>query len=70
MWAGKSTWRTIRRADLLGTVAAAFFIGDRTRLFVDVGDAQPLIVESLARCTLEVGQSVRLQVDPRGLLAL
>jgi putative spermidine/putrescine transport system ATP-binding protein len=57
-------------ADLLGTVAAAFFIGDRTRLFVDVGDAQPLIVESLARCTLEVGQSVRLQVDPRGLLAL
>ena len=56
--------------DLAGTVAAAFFLGDRTRLFVDVGDAQPLVVESLARCTLEVGQPVRLQVDPRGLLAL
>ena len=57
-------------ADLAGTVAAAFFIGDRTRLFVDVGDLQPLVVESLARCTLQVGQPVRLQVDPRGLLAL
>ena len=56
--------------DLAGTVAAAFFLGDRTRLFVDVGDAQPLVVESLARCTLEVGQPVRLQVDPRGLLDL
>jgi putative spermidine/putrescine transport system ATP-binding protein len=57
-------------SDLAGTVAATFFLGDRTRLFVDVGDAQPLVVESLARCTLEVGQPVRLQVDPRGLLAL
>ena len=57
-------------ADLVGTVAAAFFIGDRTRLFVDVGDKQPLVVESMARCTLQPGQQVRLQVDPRGLLAL
>jgi len=57
-------------SDLSGTVAAAFFLGDRTRLFVEVGDAQPLVVESLARCTLEAGQPVRLQVDPRGLLAL
>lgn len=57
-------------ADLVGTVAAAFFIGDRTRLFVDVGDRQPLVVESMARCTLQPGQPVRLQVDPRGLLAL
>jgi putative spermidine/putrescine transport system ATP-binding protein len=57
-------------SDLGGTVAAAFFLGDRTRLLVDVGQAQPLVIESLARCTLEVGQPVRLQVDPRGLLAL
>ena len=56
-------------SDLVGTVAAAFFLGDRTRLLVEVGDAQPLVVESLARCTLEVGQPIRLQVDPRGLLA-
>jgi len=57
-------------ADLSGTIAAAFFLGDRTRLFVDVGESQPLVVESQARCVLQVGQPVRLQVDPRGLLAL
>ncbi|MDY7579395.1 ABC transporter ATP-binding protein [Herbaspirillum sp. RTI4] len=57
-------------ADLDGSVAAAFFLGDRTRLFIDVGEAQPLVVESLARCTLQVGQPVRLQVDAQGLLAL
>jgi putative spermidine/putrescine transport system ATP-binding protein len=57
-------------AHLAGTVEAAFFLGDRTRLFVAVGDAQPLVVDSLARCTLEPGQPVRLQVDPRGLLVL
>lgn len=56
-------------SDLVGTVAAAFFLGDRTRLLVEVGDALPLVVESLARSTLEVGQPIRLQVDPRGLLA-
>lgn len=55
--------------DLTGNVTAAFFLGDRTRLLVDVGDAQPLIVESLARCTLGAGQPVRLLVNPQGLLA-
>jgi putative spermidine/putrescine transport system ATP-binding protein len=57
-------------ADLSGTVTAAFFVGDRTRLFVDVSGAQPLVVESTARCALQVGQPVRLQVDAKGLLAL
>ena len=56
--------------DLEGTVAAAFFLGDRTRVLVDVGGEAPLIVESLARCTLQVGQAVKLQVDPAGILAL
>ena len=56
--------------DLTGTVAAAFFLGDRTRLFVDVGEAQPLVVDSLARSTAQVGQTVGLLVEPQGLLAL
>jgi putative spermidine/putrescine transport system ATP-binding protein len=34
---------------LNGTVAAAFFLGDRTRLFVHVGEAKPLVVETSAR---------------------
>jgi putative spermidine/putrescine transport system ATP-binding protein len=57
-------------ADLDGTVAAAFFLGDRTRLFVAVGGAHPIVVDSVARCELEVGQPIRLQVDTRGLLVL
>ncbi|MBV8656843.1 MAG: ABC transporter ATP-binding protein [Burkholderiales bacterium] len=57
-------------ADLEGKVAAAFFLGDRTRVLVDVGGESPLIVESLARSTLQVGQTVKLQVDPAGILAL
>ena len=57
-------------ADLDGTVAASFFLGDRTRHFVAVGDDKPIIVDSLARCTLAIGQPVRLRVDTRGLLVL
>jgi len=55
---------------LQGTVAAAFFLGDRTRLFVDVGEAQPLVVESTARRDFSHGETVRLAIDPRGLLVL
>jgi len=57
-------------SDLGGTVSAAFFLGDRTRVLVDVGQAQPLVVESPARSALEAGQPVRMRVDTRGLLAL
>ena len=57
-------------AHLSGTVSAAFFLGDRTRLFVTLDDALPLIVDSTARCAPEVGQLVGLNVDPRGLMVL
>ncbi len=57
-------------AELSGTLGAAFFIGDRTRLLVDIGADQPLIVDSSARCTLQAGQPVRLRVNPDGLFAL
>jgi putative spermidine/putrescine transport system ATP-binding protein len=56
--------------ELTGTVAAAFFHGDRTRLFVDVGEAQPLIVETDARRDFRHGEAVALKIDPRGLMAL
>ncbi len=57
-------------ADLRGTVAAAFFHGDRTRLFVDVGCAQPVVVDGPVRRPVAVGERVGLQVDVRGLLVL
>ena len=55
---------------LKGTVAAAFFLGDRTRLFVDVGEAQPLVVESATRREFRHGDAIGLHVDARGLLVL
>ena len=55
---------------LQGTVAAAFFLGDRTRLFVEVGEARPLVIESTARRDFSHGETVRLAIDPRGLLVL
>jgi putative spermidine/putrescine transport system ATP-binding protein len=58
------------RAGLQGKVAAAFFLGDRTRLFVDVGEAQPLVIESTARRDFSHGDPVGLAIDPRGLLVL
>jgi len=57
-------------AGLQGTVAAAFFLGDRTRLFVEVGEARPLVIESTARRDFGHGEAVRLAIDPRGLLVL
>jgi len=57
-------------ADLVGTVTASLYLGDRTRLIIDVDQAQPLTMDCLARNAPPVGQSVRLQVDPLGLLAL
>lgn len=57
-------------ADLCGTVAASFFMGDHTRLLVDIGETAPLIVASDARCERSVGHAIRLQVDPLGILAI
>jgi putative spermidine/putrescine transport system ATP-binding protein len=55
---------------LTGTVAAAFFLGDRTRLFVDVGESKPLVVETSARRDFQRGEAVGLAIDPRGLMAI
>jgi putative spermidine/putrescine transport system ATP-binding protein len=56
--------------DLRGSIAAAFFLGDRSRLFVDVGEAQPLVVETSSRREFRRGDAVALRVDPRGVLVL
>ncbi len=55
---------------LSGRVAAAFFLGDRTRLFIEVGETQPLVVESAARRSFELGEQLGLAIDVNGLLVL
>jgi putative spermidine/putrescine transport system ATP-binding protein len=57
-------------ASLRGTVAAAFFLGDRTRLFVDVGEAQPVIVENGQRREFVRGDVVGLRVEPEDIFVL
>jgi putative spermidine/putrescine transport system ATP-binding protein len=58
------------QAHLRGTVSAAFFLGDRTRLLVDVGGQAPLIVEAGTRRGYAYGDAVSLRIDPQGLLSL
>ena len=55
---------------LTGTISAAFFLGTCTRLFIDIGQAEPLIIEEDVRREFAHGDTVRLQIDTRGLLVL
>ncbi|HSD54856.1 MAG TPA: ABC transporter ATP-binding protein [Burkholderiales bacterium] len=55
---------------LRGTVAAAFFLGDHTRLMVDTGAEQLLVVETVERRTFRQGDAIALAVNPAALLAL
>ncbi len=57
-------------AHLKGTITAAFFLGDRTRLAVDVGGDKPLILEAAARRDFSHGDPIGLRIDPHGLLSL
>ncbi|WP_428249165.1 ABC transporter ATP-binding protein [Ferrovibrio sp.] len=57
-------------AHLTGSIDAAFFLGDRTRLFVSVGEDKPLVVETNLRRDFQRGQQVGLRIDPQSLLAL
>ena len=53
-----------------GSIVGAFFLGDRTRLFVHVGEARPLVMETSTRRNFQRGEAVSLNIDPRGLMAL
>jgi putative spermidine/putrescine transport system ATP-binding protein len=55
---------------LAGTVTSHFFLGDRTRLVVDLGGDSPIIVETAARREFRNGEAVRLDVDPATLFTL
>ncbi len=57
-------------ADLHGTVSAAFFLGDRSRVLVDVGAAQTVVLEGAVRRPLQVGERLGLRVDAQDLLVL
>jgi putative spermidine/putrescine transport system ATP-binding protein len=54
--------------DLQATIISSFFLGDHTRLVVDVGTDTPLIVESTERRTWPRGETVHLAVAQHAIL--
>jgi len=57
-------------ATLHGTVGAAFFCGNHVRLFVEVGEARPLVLETPARREYRRGEPVALAVETHSLMVL
>ena len=57
-------------AHLKGTIVAAFFLGDRTRLAVNAGGDKPLILETGTRRDYKHGETIGLRIDSHGLLSL
>ena len=55
---------------LRGTIVSAFFLGDHTRLVVDCGGEQPVVVKTTDRRTFQQGAAVTLAVDPDALMSL
>lgn len=55
-------------ADLSGTITSTFFMGDKTRLLIDVGGEAPVIAESRRRITWHIGEPVALHVPRHALM--
>ncbi len=55
-------------ADLRGTIASTFFMGDKTRLLIDIGAQAPVIAESRRRIAWHVGEPVALHVPRHALM--
>jgi putative spermidine/putrescine transport system ATP-binding protein len=58
----------LQSTGLQGTVAASFYLGDRTRLLVDIGQAQPIVVERGTRCELQPGQRIAINLSAAGAM--
>jgi putative spermidine/putrescine transport system ATP-binding protein len=56
------------RGALRGTVVSAFFLGNLTRVVVDLGGAQSVIVDTLLRRSFAKGEAVGLDVDASSIL--
>jgi hypothetical protein len=57
-------------AELTGTVVAAIFLGDRTRLSISGVGAEPIIVEANGRQIFTLGDTIHLRIADGTLLCL
>jgi len=57
-------------AEIFGDVVSTFFMGDRTRLLVDIGAEQPVIVETRRRGVWHAGERIGLRVPEHAVMQL
>ncbi|NKI72668.1 ATP-binding cassette domain-containing protein [Collimonas pratensis] len=55
-------------ADMQGEIRSTFFLGDRTRLLVDVGAEQAVVVDTGRGASWQVGERIALRVPEHALL--
>ncbi|MEO6918570.1 MAG: ABC transporter ATP-binding protein [Collimonas sp.] len=55
-------------ANMRGEILSTFFLGDRTRLLIDVGTEQVVVVETGRRASWQVGERISLRVPEHALL--
>ncbi|MFN3985113.1 MAG: ABC transporter ATP-binding protein [Rhodocyclaceae bacterium] len=55
---------------LQGRVASAFYLGDRSRVFIDVGESAPILIETADPRTFRHGETVRFSIDPDALVLI
>ena len=55
-------------AALFGHIMSTFFMGDRSRLLVDIGADLPIIVETSGRASWHAGQRIGLRVPAQAML--
>lgn len=53
-----------------GCIMSSFFMGDRTRLMIDVGQALPIIVDASGRVSWHAGERVNLRIAPQAMLGV
>ena len=57
-------------ANFSGKIVSSFFLGDHTRLVVDVGDGQWVTVRAQQRARFAAGDSVHCAIEPGSVLAV
>ena len=57
-------------AHFTGRVSSALFLGDRTRLILDCGGEETVVVESTLRDPVQAGAEISVRVRPEGFIAL
>ena len=68
-WSTRHTPYTAH-AHVEGTIVTALFLGNHTRLLVEVGAARPLIVDTARRDAWQPGERVGLRIDTDNLITL